>query len=434
MSLLAYLPVAGGRAHLFEVVAGAAYPVLGALTAALYLALLLLLLREIPALLRAAGLLLPPAWAGFSAPVLLLTLLVAPIPFGPLWCLFMWGLLVMTVLGTARPLAGSAGLILILWGGALEVRERLFHWLADPGVAVMLEVMDGAAPADGSGRIGELMARHPDDPVPRYTLAQLRRRSGDLAGAGELLADGPIWRGLEGWVRGEQAGIAFLAGRPGDAAALLDAASSRGLDSADFHLNASLIRFELLDTVGSVRHLEAAARREPGLTGRLGEVAGEESKAGESRGTIVDLVLPLRAVVSSALRGSPDSEAAARQRAAHLMAGRGPVGIAALGGLLFLGALIPIRPRWRGYFPFWGAWRPGPALHALIGLIPGGPLIWSGRPLVGAALLALIVLLGAPLVPIAGWSPPWTGSLSLFVGVTITAVGVGWCSARGWRR
>ncbi len=378
---------------------GGLYSALLALSMALYLTLVVFIAHQMLTLLRRVSRKLPISARGFLTPLAASIILGLPFYFGPLWTIAAWSLLVLMFVPERKWLAFCGGLVLVLWGTIVTLRENTALWLDDPGIKSALRVVSNSYAHWDKALLLDLTERRLDDPFGFYSLGELLLRDGDFPRAKLAFERASELMGDDSWGLAQLGVISLLDGHLKEADKLFSEAEAKGLSSAEFLFNVSKVKFELGDSGAGREYFDRAQKINREL---VLELRDREARFGIRNPHAIAVVkLPFKWVVHSAL----SANAAAGERADQILAvlGKGlnsPL-LAGLGALLivlfFLRSERVGKRRIQNYFV---DYEPSAALIVLIKLIPGGAWIIGGNPGVGFATLATLLLCAMPLF---GW-------------------------------
>ena len=374
----------------------AIYPLLWSLTLALYLTLGLMIALRMRELFREIARRLPLGLRPVGTPLIVAMLLIGPCFLGPLWCLFVWGSLLLLTISGMRWLVFSTGALLLLWGSAVPLRESLALWLDDPRIEALLQVAAGGyAPADAA-LLANLKAARPGDGTVQYTYGQLARRLGNYEQSEAALGQAEAIFGDQPYTKAQRGLVAFSRGDYSGADLLFADAEKLGLGSTEFFFDYSKIKLELLDVSGSQAYYQKGRDKDAVMTDILQR--REDVLESEDKKLVAELRLPLNLILSSATEPQDGVKQRADLVASAMMPG------VPLGGLLILGTLLllaslrvadtkPIRGV--GYFEKYQTSR---IVTNAIRITPGGAGVILGRPLWTVGVLSVSIFLTMPLV------------------------------------
>lgn len=373
------------------------YPCLIAMTIALFLAFVLVIGSNIMDILRTVARAAGPQMRGIVSPVAVLVIFVTPIAFGPLWTLFAWGAAIRLLLPKGRFLSIATALTLILWGVFIPLRERIADWVENPQVQTLALTNTATISTQERAELARNIVDWNDDQIVLFKYGQLLRHLGDYGASEVLFRKVEALIGTQPWTIAERGMLAFLSGRADVADTLMTEAQGLGLDSVEFLFNFSKVRFELTDTKSS-RELFALAHRK--LQSRAEELKEKEDLLGMFHPrAVADIELPVQHYIQAALVPHADGFGRSQRVAATLMPGTDALSMTVIGVVLFLiylaGGREPKRIKPAGYF---AGYEPPGFLDFAVHLVPGGAMIVKQRPARGLALLALVLVLLAPLL------------------------------------
>lgn len=374
------------------------YPLLWALTLALYIAAAGYIAWNAPALTARIAAGLPAGVRGIGAPPAAVLLFCAPCWFGPVWSLIAWSCALLILAPRETWIPFCCGAVMALWGAVVPMRENLNEWLSNPSSAALLRVREGVYDPGDKGRITRLLKRQPENGVGWFVYGQLLRRQGAYPEASRAFERSESLLGGQTWVGLQRGLLDYLEGRYEEADRAYGALLPGGGDAA-YWLNYSKIKFQLRDQEASSEY----ARRGERISPQLAEINRErEERFGiRSSAAAVEIDLPVWAVVRRALAGGEDMQAVYRATAGSLVNGFDPRGLLILGGILAAAAAIAPRRRRsaaeRSFYP--GASRNG-AVFCLLHLFPG--LGWAAADRAGRSFLALSAVLALTL-PVVQW-------------------------------
>jgi tetratricopeptide (TPR) repeat protein len=380
-----------------RVVQGLLYPVLIAGSMGLLIAFMLLFASKIEVTLRNISKPLPSGFRGILAPLVLLFILVFPLPFGPLWTLSVWALLLYVTLPNYRWMGFFAGALIVAWGTVVPVRESLERWLDNPGIQAMIDTISGDYHHGAPEKLKALSMQRNDDGALHYALGQSLRRNGDYEGAENAFLRAEMILGKQPWTTAQRGLVAFLSGRTKAADELMSLAEKQGLTTPAHYFNWSKIKFELLDTQAARDLLGKAVAGDTDLTRTLQK--REDLLGTQAQLAIAEITLPFRLVLASALMPTMHISDSFNAVAFALMPGLEPPGIAIMGSFILL-LFFAVRERKTRSTPLSSYIHlfPSQLLRKVLVCIPGGAWILCGRPLVCAAILSVCAFLAMPLM------------------------------------
>lgn len=401
------------------------YPILWAITLAMIVTLVSVVFSHAADLYRQFALRFPQRWRGVAIMALLPTLLLSPPFFGPLPCVAVWSLVIVWSLPRYKMLGILAGALLAVWGFLIPLRENVLAWLSDPGVQSMIRVSRGDYVPESRNRLISLAHRRADDGLVYFTLSQVFRGYRDLDGAYQALSRAEKWLPASPTLVAEHGMIAYLSKDFVKAEEKLEEAQELGLHSAALYFNLSRVKFDLMKTEESrdlhrdaLRADPTATRlyeeREHYLTLRDGEILAEERP-------------PWSWYMRSALTPIRGLEVRGEVLAQSLWMGLKPIPLSVLGVILLLFSLMVREGKVRSPYHYFPTYRASRLEELLVGLLPSGSWVKTGKPIVGLVMSCTLILASFPLVEWPGDSLllfaaiPWarTGYLIGFVVLSI---------------
>jgi len=394
------------------------YPLLIGFTLALLLVLFIELCCQTPLLLSRMARSFPMRFRGILSSTVLALAMIAPLFFGPLWTLFIWGSLFLLLGMERRWTLVLCGFCLALWGFLIPIRENLSIWIKDPGVQTVLRVSEGNHNEQDRTHLLGLLQRRSDDGLAFYALAQLMRRHGDYDAAERSLERAEQLLGQQPYTDAQRGMIAFLKREIEAAENYFAASYEQGLRSASFLYNYSRVKFDLLETEVSKEFFEAASRKDRDLVSQW--KAREDSLIGAEIGALAEEELPLSFFFSSALQPIYGVKERSADIVSVLMSGMSPLFMSGLGILLIIAALFrtPAVGLTRQFY--FERYRPSRLLELMIEIIPAGRFVKAGHPLIAILIITLLAAFSFPLI---GWpldttrlflSFPWLQTAYLF--------------------
>ncbi len=376
------------------------YPVMWALTFALYAAFALYFMYHIQDILRKSARLFPVSLRGLLVPVAVLAALCVPCFLGPLWCLAAWACLFCFLVPGRRWVGLCTGLLLLAWSGAITVRENLASWLQEPGVEAMLRVHSGVFDRHDKQLLAKLSADRPADGAAAYAYAQVLKRYEEYAEADRVFARAGELLGRQPYTKAERGLMAFLLGKDAEAERLMAEAEKDGLASASFFLNYSKVKFEAMEVQSSLDYYKKAREKD---RERVELFKSRENRVGvRSVKSSADILLPTRFILFSSLKNAPSGARSSRMASA-LLRGFTPGSLAILGGVLIglfiiTGLSAEAAARARSYYR---EYEPSCLLLWLLRIVPGGAWIPAQKPALTfvsltASFILLMPLLGFP--------------------------------------
>lgn len=375
------------------------YPVLWSLTIALYLVIALYISYQIRDLLKIYAAFFPALIRGIVAPLLALLVLLVPISFGPLWCLFSWAFFALALLPAQRWLGFWVGALFVLWGSLIPIRETLNYWLNDKNFSTMLDVASGFYRGNVESSLDQLITQNPNQGAIYYVRGQYLRGVGKLEQARQSLLRAEMLLGRQGYTKAERALLEYQAGNSSAADELFDQSRSLGLRSTALFLNHSKIKFDLMDTESSKELLALAQRKDREL---LNLFRSREELLGQgNRKAVLSIALPFTNLLGAALK--PNSEAFKRidQVSSALMPGSDPIFIMMLGGLILLRFMFKGKQR-KGFkfLAYYPDYRASNLLLTLMRATPGGIWLLVNKPAWSFVVISALTLL---IMPLLGW-------------------------------
>lgn len=376
------------------------YPVLWALTIAVYLSFIAFFASRSHEWIAIVARGLPSFARGIFGPPLALALIVVPMSLPPLWCLFIWSLYCFVIpLNRSWP-AFLAGATIALWAAIVPLKETANYWLKDEGFIAVLRVLALGHGDTDEPAIGTFLQQRPNYAPAWYALGEVARRNARFDVASRAFDRA---RGL---LPGDSAAIAskamvqYLAGDSEGAKTLVEEAEAKGLSSATFFHNASLVYFDLGDTVNSKKYVERG-RKEDRAT--MEKYSKREDKFGaKSPGAVGSVRLSFMSVISSMKYATAPTDKAENARVDALMKASfmEPPIMALLGSVLIVMFLLRGAGRARTKFAYYLNYEHPQYLQSIIRVLPGGAWVLQGRFAPSVAASAMILLLALPLV---GW-------------------------------
>jgi tetratricopeptide (TPR) repeat protein len=415
-----------------KVIVHTLYPAAWALTLGLYVAFVIFCFFWLVELLRSVAYLFPVNLRGIAAPIGTFFILATPIFFGPIVCLFVWGLFVWSIDRRRVWPCLLTGIVLCMWGIIIPVRERLVLWLDEPGTQTLLAYSSGVVSGADRYQLEKLAQTQRTNGLAWLAYGQLLRRYGDYQGALKTLDAAE--RQLKGssLVAAERAVSYSLLGDYESARKDLAAAEAAGLSTVEFYFNYSKVASDDIDTAASRDYLTKAARADPVV---LAELKKREDAVGSKHpSTYAEVRMPVAQLLDAMWepRFSPDTT---KSRA--LLPGCSSLGLCGIGIVLCLLPLLPFkRGVKRRLSPYYAEYAPSRLILALMRLLPGGPWAMRGRGLYAFIASALIAFL---LMPMLGWPaesrwlselyPSWVATYSAFTAIVtigVIVVGFAW--------
>jgi tetratricopeptide (TPR) repeat protein len=394
-------------AKLLEKLQHVLYPALWAATIGLFAAMVFVFMTDVHAFLRGVSKRVPIRVRGIVTPPIALLLLTVPLLFGPLWALFIWALLICVFVTKRKSLSLFAGVTLVLWGVGIDYSERLSIWFADPGIQALIRTSSGAFHDTDRRVLEELIVRRPNDAAAHYAVGQLYRRYGDFDLALKHFDEAEKGMTSFRWVDAQRGMIAFLRNDIEEAEKRFASAGEAGLDTPQYLVNYSKVKFAKFDTEKSREFVQEAMRKDPELTKKLQE---REEKLGlRNANALSEVYLPFSELFRSAAKPFPGYKERVQSVSASMMPGPGTGGMMGLGIFLCI-VFFSVRKRDSGSrLPsYYGGYESSSVVLGLIRVIPGGAWMLAGRPVLCFILLSVLMLF---VMPLLGW-PATTASLS----------------------
>ena len=381
----------------FDALNRVVYPALWALTFSMYVVFVMYLVVRMQPVLRGVALRFPMMLRGFVTPPLVAAALITPCFFGPVWSLACWAGLMLYADPQRRWLPFIAGVLLVLWGSLIPIRENLNQWLSDNGIQTMLNVSAGYYSPGDRHALEKLVQNRSNDGVAFYVYAQLLRRLGDLDKAHEASARAEMLLGSQPWTKEQRGLIQYLMGHNEQADKLLNEAQQLGASSAAHFFNRSKVRFTLLDTEQSREFFRLATKADPELARVLSDresLMGEDNKV-----ALAEVSLPLLDVIRSALSPAGIKAAHYDRISKSVMYGMNPSAIMFVGAVLLLWVLVTNVERKRSkFFNCYERFQVSRLVLYFFRCIPGGSFVLAGKPAWGVAVLSVLIFLFLPAV------------------------------------
>lgn len=362
----------------------------------LYLAFVLHFSYHIKAALTSVARLLPHSVMGLAAPVITFFILAVPCVLGPVWCLGVWSLIVLMLSTQRRWLTFLTGALFVVMAVVIPLREQLGAWLRDEGVQSMLRVSEGAFSDLDRTRLASMVNRRGGDPVAAYVYGQFLRKheQWDDAERAFLTAEGLL--GQQGWTIAQRGLIQFLKGNPEEASHLFEKAEREGLRTPQLLFNYSKIKFELLDTEGSMQLSLDAQRMDPRF---MSEMKQREEVL--KRKAVAEISLPPHVVVRESLDLSAPLPSASLDRITHLLKG-GSVRLLLISGVILIALFFVVgeKKRRARFHSYYSRYKPSPFLESFLRFLPGGAWIIVGKPASAAGIMGVFFVMAFPLI---GW-------------------------------
>lgn len=381
---------------LLTVVNNLAYLLLWGALFGLYLAFVLHFSYHIKAALTSVARLLPHSVMGIAAPVITFFILAVPCVLGPVWCLGVWSLIVLMLSTQRRWLTFLTGVLFVTMAVVIPLREQLGAWLRDEGVQSILRISEGAFSDLDRARLASVVARRGEDPVAAYVYGQYLRKHEEWDDAERAFLKAEALLGQQGWTIAQRGLIQYLRGNVEEASRLFEKAEKDGLRTPQLLFNYSKIKFELLDTEGSMQLSLDAQRMDPRF---MNEMKQREEVL--KRKAVAEISLPPHVVVRESLDLSAPLPSAALDRITLLLKG-GSVRLLLFSGIILIALffLIGERKRRARFHSYYSQYRPSPFLESFLRFLPGGAWIIVGKPATAAGILGVFFVMAFPLV---GW-------------------------------
>ena len=327
------------------------------------------------------------------------TLLVVPVFFWPLWCLFAWGLIFTLVVPHRRWLGFIAGSVLLAWGSLVPLRESLAAWVLSDGTLAAFRVYTGSFQPRDADALKASVEQRPDDGFLVYSYGLLLRRLGYLDGADQAFSRAERILGEQPYTFAQRGMVSFLRGDAVQAKQLFEAAESRGLATPEFLFNFSKIYFELADTARSrALSMEAYKANRPLVT----ELRAREERLGLLSGkALAEIQLPIQYALTSAFIPLDGVRSTVDDVGFALMPGLNPLWILLPGCALV--ALFLVRggtEAVRRMTVYYSGYRCPLLVKGFVRIFPGGGFVLGGRPGLAWCLTSFSILLCLPLI---GW-------------------------------
>ena len=377
----------------FQMVAlavGAIYPVLWAVTAAVYLVAVFALAQSVLKLSRRGAI-------GENRRRLIVVLCVAfaAAAVGPVYGA---GLIACVLLGTRQrlhaPLVLCTGIMFILWGVAVPLREQLATWSRDSEIQALVRR------AQGQFRMGEESAiercntqskLYPEDSLIPLLCARILRVEGKLEAAERSAEQALIRSGNSPDARYEAGLVSLARGEYEEALDHLHAINLRGARASAVAFALSKALFERGETTASEQALADAIAENPDAVRRWQE---RESDLGiRHPAAFPRTPYQVSEILASALHPRMGVNASVEAKVAILTPGFDARGLSLAGMVLAVFALIAGRSLAQGPHQ-----RGDSNLRMFHLLLPAWDLVWRGRDTVAIAILSLGILFILPVV------------------------------------
>jgi len=374
------------------------YGVLLGISIALYIIYVLLFANNSVYILRRVARKLPHLFRGFLAPLVVIALMCLPCVFGLLWSLLCWSVLLLVFIPEKKWLVFYSGVIFVLWGSLIPIKENVGLWLKDKGIEEALRVASGSYAPWNAAVIQNLTFSRPDDAFVFYTYGQVLRREGRFAEAQDAFFKAEGLMGKQPFTRAERAMLIYLRGDAQQAATLYQEALDLGLRSPEFYFNFSKVKFELGDTAAGREYFDKAQKLNFSLADSLRE---KENRLGiRSPLTFGEINLPFSYVLRSALVPNAGSSDLSDKVVQSMMRAVAPPILLAIGLALFAGFfLVKANERNRArVHDYFSRYKHSAVIGFLTRLVPGGSWVLIGRPGLALGFLSLILTLSTPVV------------------------------------
>lgn len=370
----------------------------------LYLAFVLHFSYHIKTALTSVARLLPPMVMGSASPLITFFILATPCVLGPVWCLGIWSLILLMLSTQRRWLTLLTGVVFVVMSLLIPLREQLGAWLRDEGVQSILRISEGAFSDLDRARLASVVSRRENDPIAPYVYGQYLRKHEQWDDAERAFLKAEALLGHQGWTVAQRGLIQFLKGNSDEAARLFKQAEQEGMRTPEFLFNYSKVKFDLLDTDGSMQLSMEAQRLDPRLM--------QEMKQREEilkREAVAEISLPPSVIVRGSLNLFAPLPAASVERTSMVLKGGGPMLLLVSGLILVvLFFFIGEKKRRARFHSYYSKYRPSPFLESFLRFLPGGAWIIVGRPATASVILSAFFVASLPLI---GW--PY-GSDALF--------------------
>ncbi len=384
-------------AILLEFLGGIVYPMLWSLTIAFYLTLLLYLIFSVRLTVRVLSSYFPMYLRGILAPLFMATAVILPCFAGPLWAIAVWTGLLLLTHGEKRWICFGSGVLFVLWGALIPIRENLVTWIEDPGVQTMLNVAAGYYSPGDKQEIERFLKRRSEDGVAQYLYGQLLIQLGELEGANEAILRSELLLGDQPWTKAARASIQHLLGNGLHALKLLAEAEERGMRSAAFFFNRSKVEFEMMDTEASKNDYRMATKQDSDLTQRLSEREGLMGDDGNK--VLARISLPISRLLSSALFPVGSGGQNYDLLMGKVMARMSPLTVMMLGSIIIIWALSVKKFVSRTRFiSCYEGFKHSSLVLCFFRMVPGGSWILSGQMFGALGILATVVLFSMPIL------------------------------------
>lgn len=377
-------------------VVNAIYPALWALTLACYWILFLYIsangrdfFKFISRVLKLEG----KFQIALAVGVLILAL---PCFFSVLWCLFVWGLVVIAFLRRERWLTFIAGILICLWGVFVPIRETMHAWVKDADITIVVKMSQSDYDPDYFRAFEKLLEKRPLDQLVNYNFAGYLRHIGKIPEARQQILRTQAMMDKNPYTLVNIGILDFLEGHSSLAKQRFDTAGSLGLDDAAYLFNYSKIHFDLTDTASSEKTFADASKLNSELVLSLRD---REALLGpRSPNSFADINLPLKYYLASATAPLEGIAARESQVSRALMPGFTPLYIMASGLILIMAFLLAPEVR-RSQLVSARILSAPPAVVAMVlSVLPGGALVMARRSYLAVVLIFVWVLLLLPML------------------------------------
>lgn len=372
------------------------YPALLALLFATYLSFVILFGCRIRTILRSVARYVPHSMRGILTPFIVFVTLVLPCAIGPLWCLFLWSLLIYLLLPNSRWLGFISGSVIVLFATLIPPRENVEIWYNSSDIQNMLRVLSADYSESSELILEELLKGRNSDAVVHYALGQYLRRSGQLDRAKSQFEIAASLLGNQPWTNAQIGLIAYLKEDLQTAETYFKKAEELGLTSANFYFDFSKVKLLNFDTEGSRNYYTLALNSAPKLVEELKE---REETVGDKY--LAEINLPPLKVVSSALMPVQDVPLSLNAKLNSLMYATTPFRMTLLGAALIVGFFtIGINNKRIRFHAYYNKFTTPGLVTVIFKLIPGGSYVIAGRVVTGFLILLCFIILSLPML---GW-------------------------------
>ncbi|MCO6430245.1 MAG: hypothetical protein J5J00_05240 [Deltaproteobacteria bacterium] len=373
------------------------YPLMWALTLGFLAAAIMYLSSSMARIIGVASTFAPGRIRGFVAAPAVSLLLIAPLFYGPIWCMAVWSIAALLATRDKQWLTFWGGALVCLWGLVIPIREHGAAWLGDHGVDTLLRVSSGVFQPGDEESLRVMLKQNQGSGAGWLALGEVLMRSGQYEHAHQALDRASRLMPSHSEPRHLLALISFLTGRSAEAADQMKQLESEGLGSAGFYFNYSKVQFDLLDTAASRELYDRANSIDRELVQNL---QLKEEKLGLANPVTLALDrVPFTAVLRSALVSKTNSESQIAARCMNLMGFKRPLYISLLGAAIMLMFItFSTKRRLSRSSSYFSEYRLPPLLYGTLRLIPAGSLALNDRPSRCFLLCAVISLLTLPLI------------------------------------